>query len=62
MVHALRAETFELDELLASRKQGSITTLNDLWDAHFEKWSAAARKKPLTIKTVRQFGVLVSSV
>ena len=53
MVHALRAETFELDELLASRKKGSITTLNDLWDAHFEEWSAAARKKPLTIKTDR---------
>jgi len=53
MVHALRAETFELDDLLASRKKHSITTLNDLWAAHFEEWSAAAMKKPLTIKTDR---------
>lgn len=53
MLHALRAETFELDELLASRKKGSITSLNDLWAKHFEEWNAAARKKPLTIKTDR---------
>ena len=53
MVHALRAEVFEIDELISTRKQAPTVTLNDLYEEYFDEWNASSRKKALTIKTDR---------